>query len=89
MVFGLSLLVPGKRRRVFRSGKENRHQKCVERYKMTKCFSNDSCRLFLRSKNILREQIDNSVYRVYIITFTLSIELRYANERNCREIYLI
>lgn len=58
VVFGLSLLVPGKCRRVFRSGKENRHQKCVERYKMTKCFSNDSCRLryfcivkiFLRNK---------------------------------------
>lgn len=33
-----------------------------------------SLMVFLHSKNILREQIDNSVYRVYVIIFTLSIE---------------
>lgn len=43
VVFGLPLLVPSKRRRVSCSGEENRRQKCAERYKMTKCFLNDSC----------------------------------------------
>lgn len=37
---------PWKCRRVFRSGEENRRQKCVEWYEMTKCFSNDSYRLW-------------------------------------------
>lgn len=86
VVFGLPLLVPGKRRRVFRNGKENRHQKCVERYKMTKCFSNDSCRLwnfciveifFLGNKSSIQ-------FIAFMSSTFCAINSKYVDIRNCQ-----
>jgi len=72
VVFGLPLLVPTKRRRVFCSEEENRHQKCVERYKMTKCFLNDLYRLWyfcIRKIFFLRNLIYYTSYTIDVSLF--------------------
>lgn len=89
VVFGLPLLVPRKRRRVFRSGEENRHQKCVERYKMTKCFLNDSCRLwYFCIAKIFFFLEDNSIYHISVLSMFhfFSFNKEYVNLRNLRTV---
>lgn len=80
---------PGKGRRVFRGGKENRRQKCVERYKMTKCFPNDSharrmsLAVFLPAVwrySFLGEELRNTVYDVLKIIPRSSLSPRRKRE---------
>jgi len=88
VVFSLPLLVSMKCRRVFRSREENRRQKCVERYKITKCFSNDLSRFWYLCYEKIFFLEDNFIYYMFISSMFRSFHLMkyYANLRKSRTI---